>query len=266
MEYQAARTIDEVIAKLDAIITDAIAHQDPVGIFTALYVVVTEKVKEGIQNGFFEDGPRMERLDVLFANRYLEAYHNYKNGGKPTKAWMAAFRAAEHGKTQLILQYLLLGTNAHINLDLGIAAEMTAPGASLAGLHKDFNAINTILASLVDAVKDDLEVFSPRFQLILRHIRNEEAILKFSMTKAREAAWTFAQKLASRDADGRDKAIDFRDGEVTLLAQLIRRPGLIGSLIVWWVNAAERKDIPAIIRALRDNYGQRVSLAKLQLR
>ena len=28
---------------------------------------------QGIDQDFFEDGPRMERLDVVFANRYLDA-------------------------------------------------------------------------------------------------------------------------------------------------------------------------------------------------
>jgi Family of unknown function (DUF5995) len=264
MQYQPASTIDEVIDQLNGIIDTAIQEKDPIGIFPALYVVVTKKVKEGIQTGFFEDGPRMERLDVLFANRYLEAYHAYKTGGKPSDAWMASFRAAENGKLQLILQYLLMGINAHINLDLGIAAEQTAPGTALQGLHHDFNAINTILGSLVDVVKGDLEQFSPRFRLILKYIKNEDAILEFSMGKARDAAWKFAEKLAARDAAEQARAINFRDEEVTLLAQLVRRPGLIGSLIVWWVKRAESTDLPAIIRALRDNYGHRIQLQQLK--
>ena len=36
-------------------------------------------VKEGIEKGRFDDGPRMEQLDVNFANRYLEAYDQWKN-------------------------------------------------------------------------------------------------------------------------------------------------------------------------------------------
>jgi Family of unknown function (DUF5995) len=260
MQHQPARTIDEVIDQLNGIIDTAIQAKDPIGIFPALYVVVTHKVKEGIQKGTFKDGPRMERLDVLFANRYLEAYHTYQAGGKPSGSWLAAFRAAENGKTQLILQYLLMGINAHINLDLGIAAEATAPGPALEDLHHDFNTINAILASLVDVVKGDLETFSPRFRLILKYIKNEDAILEFSMNKAREAAWKFAEKLAERDADEQARAIKFRDDEVMLLAQLVRRPGLIGSLIVWWVKRAESTDIPAIIRVLRDKYTHLVNI------
>jgi hypothetical protein len=35
---------------------------------------VTKKVKNGIENNLFDDGPRMEKLDVIFAKRYIDAY------------------------------------------------------------------------------------------------------------------------------------------------------------------------------------------------
>jgi hypothetical protein len=38
-------------------------------------------VKRGIAEGFFDDGPRMETLGVVFANRYLAAYEAWQAGG-----------------------------------------------------------------------------------------------------------------------------------------------------------------------------------------
>jgi hypothetical protein len=48
--------------------------------------------------------------------------------------------------------------NAHINLDLGIAAAQVAPGPALPALHTDFLCINAILASVVATVVPAAEV------------------------------------------------------------------------------------------------------------
>src|SRR5512141_593547 len=110
-----ARTIDEVIARLDEIIEQAMRDRDRLGFFAVLYRTVTKAVKEGIAAGRFENGPRMERLDVAFANRYLEAFDRHRRGLEPTRSWRAAFAAGSHRRV-VIMQHLLLGMNAHINL------------------------------------------------------------------------------------------------------------------------------------------------------
>ncbi len=63
----------------------------------------------------------MEKLDVLFANRYLEALEIYNSKESPSGSWEVAFRATKKSSF-LLLHHLLLGINAHINLDLGISA------------------------------------------------------------------------------------------------------------------------------------------------
>ena len=60
--------------------------------------MVTIKVKEGIVAGRFDDGPRMERLDVIFANRYLEALTRLGSGQAPTPCWALSFEAAARGR------------------------------------------------------------------------------------------------------------------------------------------------------------------------
>ena len=122
-----ARTIDEVIEHLDDVIALARSEKSRLGYFAVHYRNVTIKVKEGILAGSFEDGARMERLDVAFANRYLDALKRYRQGEEPSKCWHTSFRAAENWHP-IILQHLLLGINAHINLDLGVAAAQTSPG------------------------------------------------------------------------------------------------------------------------------------------
>ncbi|MHC4105111.1 MAG: DUF5995 family protein [Planctomycetota bacterium] len=78
-----AKTIDEVIQQLDDIIDRPQGNRSRLGHFAALYLKVTLNVKEGISEGFFEDGERKERLDVIFANRYLEAFAQYQANKLP---------------------------------------------------------------------------------------------------------------------------------------------------------------------------------------
>lgn len=47
---------------------------DTAGYFAALYRKVTSRAKQGIADNEFEDGSRMEKLDVIFANPYINAY------------------------------------------------------------------------------------------------------------------------------------------------------------------------------------------------
>src|SRR5713226_9209467 len=138
------QTIDEILAELDQIILRARREQNRLGFFATLYRNVTMKVKEGIAAGVFADGARMEKLDVTFANRYLAALGSFQRGEPLSKCWLAAFRIANTWPP-IILQHLLTGMNAHINFDLGIAAQAVAPGPELSSLEPDFNLINDIL-------------------------------------------------------------------------------------------------------------------------
>src|SRR3954470_23923484 len=159
-DFIPAQSIDEVIARLDAIIERSIVERDRLGFFAVLYRTVTAAVKEGIAAGRFEDGPRMERLDVAFANRYLEAFHPHRAGGVPGASWRVAFGAGKSHRA-VILQHLLLGMNAHINLDLAIAAAQVCPGDSIIGLERDFNEINAVLASLETGLEEEVCSLSP---------------------------------------------------------------------------------------------------------
>src|SRR4051812_18744301 len=155
-----ARSIDEVIAALDRIIATAATDRSRIGFFASLYRQVTLRVRQGIAGGLFEDGPRMERLDTLFANRYLDALAAWQADDLTSKSWRLAFDASRRTDL-LILQHLLLGINAHINLDLGIAAATVCPGDALPALRPDFERIMQILSALTDQVKGVLDQFSP---------------------------------------------------------------------------------------------------------
>lgn len=71
-------TIDAVLSRLDEIGERARREGSRVGYFAATYRDVTARVKHDIAVGRFEDGPRMERLDVIFAKRYLNALDDHR--------------------------------------------------------------------------------------------------------------------------------------------------------------------------------------------
>ena len=235
-----ATTIDEVINQLTAIVEWSKDNNSRMGYFAALYRKVTIQVKEGIQTGIFEDGPRMERLDVIFANRYIHACYQYQTGQKPTESWVRAFDVTERW-WPIVLQHLLMGMNAHINLDLGIAAAETVPPEELQNLKGDFEKINEVLASLVGSVQNELAEIWLLLGILNRYLGSvEKAIINFSMEKARDAAWSFAEELSPLTGEAREKAIEEKDAMFATFSNVIMHPGFTLSVVLKIIRLGER--------------------------
>ena len=162
-----ATSISEVIEKLNEIIIRSAANSDRAGYFAALYKRVTVAVADKIKQGYFDDNARMEKMDVVFANRYLEAFENYKNGIVCTNCWQLAFDVTKSWNP-MVIHHLLAGMNAHISLDLGIAAATVSPGAAVSEIQNDFNKINRVLAELTNDVKTQLFDMWPLSKFIVR--------------------------------------------------------------------------------------------------
>jgi hypothetical protein len=232
-------TIQEVINELESIIAKCIEQNSRAGYFAVLYHRVTCRIKEGIEKKEFEDNTRMELLDVLFAKRYIDAWHGWKNGQLITKSWQAAFDVIANNNT-VIMQHLLAGINAHINLDLGIAAVETMKGYTMDGVQKDFNSINNILAALVDEVQDNIGKVSALMPWVDRFCRGyDEMLVCFSINTAREGAWMFANELSPKAGNEYTNCIRARDERIALLAIGITMPkgklfAFIIRLISWF--------------------------------
>lgn len=245
-----ATTIDEVISILEGIIITEVADNSNLAFFPILYKKVTERIKEGIAQKEFDDNPRMERLDVIFANRYLEAYFTYKEGQKPSLSWENAFLAAKDQKF-LILQHLLLGINAHINLDLGIAvSETIRPQGNLQNIHTDFNKINAILASMVDGVQQRIGRVSPFFHLLDKVADGkEDLIATFSINIARDEAWIFANKY--HNALDTEAVFTKRDRSIGNIAlQLTTTKSRILRWVIRFIRWFESKNISKVAEVL----------------
>lgn len=245
-----AKTIDEVIARLDEIIERAQQDESRLGYFATLYRNVTIEIKRGIAQGRFEDGARMERLDVNFANRYLTALAAYQNGQAAPRCWAYAFHATTEW-LPIVLQHLLLGINAHINFDLGAAAAITCPGDQLPPLKHDFDEINNILAAMIGGVQFQLEQISHYLKLLdMVGGRTARKVLNFSIDVARDEAWRLAERLAPLTPAEQQPVLEWRDDETTALAHLVRHPGALISAANFVVRLSEPHSIRKIIGIL----------------
>ena len=240
MNPKSIYSIDDVISALDDIIDESEKSDDPLGYFAVLYRKVTIKVKEGITSDFFDDGPRMAQLDVIFAKRYLEAYYAFRKNEPITESWQKAFDLS-HQYWPIVLQHLLMGMNAHINLDLGIAAVAVSAGKNLADLEPDFNRINEILSSLVHDVQGDFSAIWPALKYLLKWSgKVDDYLVDFSMKLARDGAWKFAGQLSMVDETGKELTITGRDQKVAGKVNVILKPGLIATIALRIIRITER--------------------------
>ena len=243
-------TIDDVLIALDEIIKHCKEHNDPLGYFAALYRNVTQQVKDGIVEEIFDDNARMAKLDVIFAKRYLDAYYAYKSSKETTISWKKAFDSARD-YLPIVLQHLLLGMNAHISLDLGIAAAKAASDHPLEDLHADFNKINNILAALVNQVEQDLIQIWPTWHKIIKMANNsDKLIVNFSMQLARDGAWKFANLIFNKSDTDLKTLIQERDQKVANISNIIINPGFIAKIILFFIRIGERGSIAQKIKEL----------------
>jgi Family of unknown function (DUF5995) len=251
-----ATTIDGVVDAIGSIIDWSIATSSRLGYFAALYKRITIAVAAAIDADRFEDGPRMERLDVAFAGHYFDALNGYFHPdrfGKPPRAWRVAFDAASRAEP-IILQHMLAGINAHIVLDLGIAAHEISPRGRLPALQEDFNRVNAVLASQVNGVLDRIHELSPVLADLYAVLMDHQVfVINEAVRNFRDSAWRFATILALEPAFARPVTIWVRDRRVSHQAELIYDPpGLVGLIdkVVRDIAARESDDIVRNIQVL----------------
>jgi hypothetical protein len=229
-----ASSISEVISELDGIIETCLVENNKMGLFAALYRKVTQRVQEGIAQERFEDGARMEKLDVLFANRFLEAYQDYRALKPITGSWRLTFEAARKPNLH-IMQHLLAGMNTHISLDLGIATAAVSIGQPLSVMERDFNQINHVLSDLIDTVQEAMGKSSPALA-VLDWVAGkwDEKFAKANLEHFRKRAWDVASQLAHLNDAARQQMI------LALDAQVMREN--------WWFTDLSSRLLPAFIR------------------
>jgi hypothetical protein len=247
-------SIDQVIAAIQGIVDWSVANESRLGYFAALYKRITIAIRNGIADHLFDDGPRMERFDVIFASRYFAALNGYFHPAQYpslSDCWRVAFNGAML-PDPIIVQHMLAGVNAHIDLDLGIAAEEVAPGPLLPTLHHDFNTVNAVLASQVATVVQEINSLSPVLADIYNVLMNHELdLIADALVVVRDSAWHFATVLAAKPGFLDPTIISLHDLKVAALGKLILNPpGLLLSHLIEVIGAAESRDIVKNIQTL----------------
>lgn len=243
-----ASNIDEVIDILQGIVLSETQHNSPLAFFPALYQLVTVKVKQGIDRCEFDNNTRMEQLDVRFANRYFDAYFAYKSGHPLSGSWRIVFESSE--KPLLVLQHLLSGMNAHINLDLGIAAAETMKGKPIEDIQDDFNAINQILSDLTMGVQAAIGKVSPLIGLLDQWAgKSDTMLVGFSINQARDGAWKNAVTI--HKSDNQADVILQRDRKISALGlSLIYPASRWVRTLLRLIGFFEKKEVRAIVQVM----------------
>lgn len=245
-----AETIEDVLRLLREIVDESIRAGSRIGYFAALYRQITVAVARAIEDDVFDDGERMSRLDAAFANRYLAALHAWQTDEQPSRSWRASFRAGEEHRPVLV-QHLVLGVNAHINLDLPIAAARLCPGDAIAGLKRDFDLVNGILTASLGGLQVALAELSPllgALDVVLG--RFDEEIVGFNVVKARKEAWEAAELLARQPAEAQAATEKLLDRYASGLARAVLAPPFPLPAALDLLRATERTGVAATIRRL----------------
>lgn len=242
-------SLEATLGRLDRIIEDACTERSHLGVFPAMYRSVTAAVLQAIRaGGFFDDDEVVEHLTIVFADLYFEAYDRYRGNEEAARCWAVAFQTAESPQPRMILQHLLLGMNAHINLDLGLAT-FEAAGDDLTVVEGDFVRVNEILFQILDALQGGLGEVSPRMALLDRLGGHwDERLMRVGLGTCRDLAWTFANRLAM--GDDIPGVTARRDADAAWVARAMVRPWSPVNLVARMVAKVESRDILQVVASL----------------
>jgi hypothetical protein len=242
---------ETTIDALDRTVERCSRNGDRIGYFAAMYCAVTRTIAARAAAGQFEDSERMARFVAGFADRYLGSIEARRRGDPVVGSWRLAFDAASSWRP-VILQHLLLGMNAHINLDLGVTAAEHAIDGALDAVRADFDAVNDVLAALVDECQGALGDVSPWLNLADRiGGGGDETMIRFSLIAARRQAWSVATRLAPLGPDQRARQLAAVDDAAVRVGERVAHPGVAASAVLLLVRARERASPADVMKRLR---------------
>ncbi len=240
-------SIDEVLKELHRITDHCSQRNNRVALFARVYYRVTAEIKKAALRGEFQDNERMLRFDVVFANLFIEAFWEHERKAACSLVWQEYFNWAT--KPLTVVQHVMMGMNAHINLDLGLASARFMHHQAIGDFEADFMKVNEILKSLVNEMQEGIARVSPLFFLVDWLGKNsDEALINFSMVKARQQAWQLALKLHSSEEASRAHHLQLADAGFALFGRSIASPP--GRFLRWLLSLVARfetKSVGAII-------------------
>jgi hypothetical protein len=245
-----ATSIEEVVERLSEIVAVAQARGDRVGYFAALYRQITREILRGIQRGAFDDGPRMDRFDTVFANRYFAALEAWQSGGTMPACWRQAFELTRADDT-IIAQHVFSALAAHIGYDLPLAAAAIAPGLSIYALKRDYDRVNDILIDVLGDVQAAMAEVSPDLGLLDELAGDlDEGVFGVSIVVARGHAWEDAVMFARTSARFRPVLEYLLDANTAALETLISQPVRPLYELIQLIRETEEQDVATVIEQL----------------
>lgn len=248
------RTFDDVVADLTQVVHECRSERSARGIFPAMYRTVTRTVGEGIDAGVFDAGDRVRELVTVFADLYLDAYATHRAGAEAPLAWALAFDEAERNRCS-ICEHLLLGMNAHINLDLGIAAAAVSTPVDHAALRDDFDRVNDVLFALLGELQAAMGGVSPWMAKLDRiGLGLDEALMRTGIGGARSRAWEFSEQLVAVPERERPALIAERDLEARRLGRVLAdrwSPLHLANRAIAWRECRDRQQVIDVLGAAR---------------
>jgi hypothetical protein len=243
-------SLDEILEEMDGLVKYCIEKSSRAGYFAAVCRAGTARVKKEIGEGAFEDGPRVERLYLVLASRYLEAFRGHFQKKPASLSWEAAFRNA-HAWRPTVFQHLLLGVNAQLHLDLPAAAAAAAPGDALEAMKGDFHRLSEILMRQVEEVQDTLSKIWRAFALVEKTApKTARTLTRFSLVRARNQAWESANRLAYLNEARREEELRGIDVNAEKLSRKILQPGPAAAAANLFIRLGEQGSVPQIIMTL----------------
>lgn len=226
--------IDDVIYYLDKVARHFKAQNNPMGLFAAVYRVVTQRVADGIQQGLFKNPEGMERLDVGFGNRYFEALNRYFDGEKATGPWQVSFDASR--LPVVTNQHVFSAANAHITFDLPIVVAEVFGQQPLESITEDFDRMNKLFDDMYDQMNDNVGRIYRPFGRVLHLIEDQfKALERSIMQKNRAYAWQVSTELhQTTDPAERQRILTrIETHSADLGLKVVKPPFLVRPLIGW---------------------------------
>jgi hypothetical protein len=243
-ESDSAKTVNEVLELLGRCLQTARAENSADGYFPLIYTWETLDIAAAADAHLFDDPDALRRMIVAFANRYFAARRQFRAGDPTPKSWALAFRAARSSSI-LVLQHLLLAINAHVNVDLAVAAAETGVpwadysrvdailGRGIARIQRSLNR-TTIVLRLLDVVGGDFD----------------EMLTTFSLKAARRHAFELAHRLRGAPEATRAELIAEADDFALRLGGCVLEPPLRDRLLLALVKLSERNASPRDLLSL----------------
>lgn len=152
------------------------------------------------------------------------------------------------------VQHLMMGMNAHINLDLAVAASTFMADQPIQDFEHDFKVVNDILAELTNEMQYKLGKIS-FFMFLLDWFgkSKDDEVINFSITNARGQSWRTAQILWSLEQEDKPKFQSEVDKFVSKLSHVIKKPKskiLLKAIKI--IKTFEEKDVAVVLRKLAD--------------